>query len=172
MAMLRRRARKPRPTAEQEPLAGAAEPIETWERVLLELLLLEPEAVPEVAQVIVPNHFASQLARRVFAACCEISGRGIHPDFDRLMLEIDDPRVQSLLIELDEHGRNQNIPDVPVRIRQSLDNFRWRDEQRRRHEHRSALEERRLDQEEEVRLVRELLAHERARQGISGPTDG
>jgi DNA primase len=172
LATLRRRAHKPRRDHDEKQPLAQTERIESWERVLLELLLLEPEAVPEVAQSIPHSQFATEPARRIFAACCDLSRRGIHPDFDHLMLQFDDPRVQSLLIELDQHGRDQNIPDVPVRIRQSLDNFRWRQEQRRRHENRSALEDRRLDEQEEIRLLHDLLTRERTRQGISGPMDG
>ena len=172
LATLRRRAHKPRRDHEEKQSLAQTERIESWERVLLELLLLEPEAVSEVAQVIAVGQFATEPARRIFSACCELSRRGIHPDFDRLMLQFDDPRIQSVLIELDEHGREQNIPDVPVRIRQSLDNFRWRHDERRRLENRSALEDRKLDEQEEIRLLHDLLTHERTRQGISGPMDG
>jgi DNA primase len=172
LATLRRRAHKSRRVHDETRPHVPLERIESWERILLELLLLEPEAVPEVAQVISVGQFATEPARRIFAGFRELSRQGIHPDFERLMLQFDDPRLQSLLIELDEHGRAQNISDVPVRIRQSLDNFRWRQEERRRHEHRSALEDHRFDEQEEIQLLHDLLTHERTRQGISGPTDG
>ncbi len=112
---LRSRAPSPR-SASSPPNASVAAippavPLSLWERELLEIVLLEPEAVPAVAEVINPDQMASSLARLIFGRCCQLSQQGITPDFARLLLEFDEQEVKTLLVDLDEQGRAKTFDE-------------------------------------------------------------
>jgi DNA primase len=155
-------------TSPIEPLA----PLNAWDREMLEILLLEPESVAAVAEVIRAEHLSSESGRRVFAKCRELAAAGDTPSFDRLLLEFDDPRYKNLLVDLDEQGRAKGTLDTAVRLRELLDGFRRRDNERQARAQTRTLQERGLDPEAELALLNRMIEQERSRQGISAPTDG
>ncbi len=106
---LRRRAKLGYTEGESGADKAAVESLASWERELLEIVLLEPEAVPAAAEVAPPDEMESPIASRIFTRCCELSRDGITPDFDRLLLEFDEPAIKNLLVDLDEHGRAKTI---------------------------------------------------------------
>ena len=59
----------------------ALSPLSAWERELLEIVLLEPEAVIAAAEEIPPEQMDSPVASLIFQRCCELSRGGITPDF-------------------------------------------------------------------------------------------
>ncbi|HEX3997651.1 MAG TPA: DNA primase [Pirellulales bacterium] len=152
------------------PVAFAA--LNPWDRELLEILLLEPEAVAAVAEVIRPEQLMSEASRRIYLACCRLAAAGATPDFQRLLLEFDDPRYKNLLVELDEQGHAKRSLDAAARLRELLDAFRCRDEDRRTRDQARAVEEKRLAADEELDVLQQLIEQKRNRQGISAPTDG
>ncbi len=107
---LRRRA-KPGTVESENAEAAAIESLTSWERELLEIVLLEPEAVPAAAEVAPPDEMESPIASRIFTRCCELSRDGITPDFDRLLLEFDEPAIKNLLVDLDELGRAKTLDE-------------------------------------------------------------
>ena len=76
-----------------------------WERELLELVLLEPGAVPVIAEQIRPDVLGAEHLRQVYRKCCELTAQGFTPDFDRLMIEFDDEQIKSLLVDVEEQAR-------------------------------------------------------------------
>jgi DNA primase len=152
-----------------------------WERELLEIVLLEPEAVPAAAEVIPPDEMESPIAERIFTRCCELSRDGISPDFDRLLLEFDEPAIKNLLVDLDEHGRAKTLDEKgnmkpaaepAVRLRDLLDTLRRRGHQRNVDAQAKVLRDGQHSADEELALLEQLIEQERTRQGISSPTDG
>ena len=111
-----------RPQAEEDftPDRSAIDNIPGWERELLEVLLLEPEGVPAAAEVISPDTLESPVAKIIYRRCCELSHSGVTPDFDRLLLEFDEPAIKSLLVDLDEHGRAKTGVEPAARLRDLL----------------------------------------------------
>src|SRR4029077_1113420 len=107
-----------------------------------------------------------------FERCCELSRSGVTPDFDRLLLEFDDPATKSLLVDLDEQGRAKSSTEPAARLHDLLASLR------RRHQHQSLdhqtriLRERRLDADQELAALENLIEQERTRQGISSPMEG
>ena len=97
----------------------------------MEILLLEPEAVPAAAEVVRSEQLASEASRRIYSACCRLTAAGVTPDFHRLLLEFDDPQYKNLLVELDEQAHAKRSLDAAERLRELLDAFRHRDEDRR-----------------------------------------
>ncbi len=166
---------KPAAANQETPKSSpaSAEPLNSWDRELLEVLLIEPESVMAVAEVIRPEQLGSDVARRIFNGCCRVAQAGITPDFHRLLLEFEDAQIKNLLVELDEQGRAKlGGGDAAARLRELLDGFRRREEDRQSRTRTRALEERRLGADEELALLQKSIDQKRSRQGISGPMDG
>jgi DNA primase len=183
LADLRRRNTANRPQAGEIARSKEA-PIEVlpnWERELLEIVLLEPEAVPAAAEVISQDQMASPLARLIFGRCCQLSQQGITPDFDRLLLEFDEQEIKTLLVDLDEQGRAKtyneqgNIKpsaEPAARLRDLLATLHRGEQERQLDQQSRWLREQKLGADEELALLNQMIEHERTRQGISSPMEG
>ncbi len=159
--------------------APAYEPIVllAWERELLEVLLLEPESAAAAAEEISLDRVSSSHVRQIFGKCCELSQRGITPDFGRLLIEFDDPRLKNLLVEIDEqaHAKNaneRNSRDPGTRMRDLIVTIRQREQDRCMQSATRALQESKLSHNEQLGMLEELMQQVRSRQGISAPTEG
>jgi DNA primase len=86
-----------------------------WDRDLLELLILEPHFINRIAEVVEPTALASPAARLIYETCCRLVGSGKPCEFNRLMIEFDDPGLKNLLVSLDES----------CAIKESADRERW-----------------------------------------------
>jgi DNA primase len=73
-----------------------------WDRDLLELLILAPHFINRIADVVEPNTLTSPAARCIYETCCRLVDSGQPCDFNRLMIEFDDPGLKNLLVSLDE----------------------------------------------------------------------
>jgi hypothetical protein len=142
------------------------------ERELLELILLEPTAFREIASDVDASQLTSAPARRIYDMCLRLAAADITPDFDRLLTEIDDPALKSLLVEIDEQAHARAARGAVPRREELLEQLRWRERQREHREQVAALADRRLDAKEELALIERMMHERRIRQGISKPTDG
>ncbi len=143
-----------------------------WDQELLEILLLKPDAIRTILEVVRPEHLTSEAGRRVFAACCSLAEAGTTPSFDCLLLGFDDPAYKNLLVELDERGQQKGPHDLAVRLHELMEGFRRRDGERQLRAQTRALQDRKLGAAEELAALKSLIDQERRRQGISAPTDG
>jgi DNA primase len=149
------------------------EPLELtgWERELLELVLLDPESMPAMAETIHSDSLAAAHLRLIYARCCELAAEGIRPDFERLMLEFDDERIKCLLVDVEEQARLKSAGDTAARLRDLL---KWH---QRKHEETTvqaqarALAEQSLGEDEGVRVLAQLIEQERNLRGISAPME-
>jgi DNA primase len=165
----------PSPTAAGEETSWRpAEKIEACERELLGLLLGRPEHWPLVSSRVRAEHFLSPLGRRIYETSCRLMQSGIVPDFDRLMLEFDDPIIKNLLVELDEQERSKEsrMGEPTALLEELIKTLYQQEAQRQRPGQIVALREGRLDPSQENALLESILRQERSRQGISEPTDG
>jgi DNA primase len=174
LADLRRRAKPPAEpgAATMDEAVEAPKQMAAWERELLEVVLLEPEGVAAAAEVVSIDEIESGQARNIFTRCCELSQAGITPDFDRLMLEFDDPATKSLLVDLDEEGRAKSAAEPASRLRDLLETLKRRRQQQVVDRQTNVLRERRLEADDELAVLEQLIEHERTRQGISSPMEG
>ena len=150
------------------------EPIDPFERELLEILLQHPEKVRRVEEAVAAEQIASAACRDLYLAMCRLMDEGETPTFDRLMLEFEDPTVKNLLVELDEHGRAKAelIKDPADILEDLITQFRNRESENRGSGHVMTLREEKLDPAEQLRLLLEVVDQNRARQSKSGPTEG
>jgi DNA primase len=178
--------RKSRPTlprhraAEQtgdgvgEATAPSGERIDPWERVLLEVLIQYPKCMATARAAVAAERIASPACRRIYEACCRLSDAGTEPSFEKLMLEFDQPAMQSLLVELDENGHAKGGPatDPEALIKELIRGYEKREAEKRGPAQAVALREGRLDEEQATELLAKIVQQKRTQQGISFPTDG
>jgi hypothetical protein len=100
-----------------------------------------------------------------------LADRGQEPNLDRLLLEIDDAQLKTLLVELDEGRQAKKSMDLAAALGGLLAVLRdHREEQRSRARRREA--NRPASEEEGLDALRDIIERKRRRQGISAPTDG
>jgi DNA primase len=143
-----------------------------WERQLLELILQLPDHVPRVLDIVRPSDLSSPACRAILERCQDLREADVPADFDRLMLEFDDPRIKNLIVEFDEGARDKSPADPLGHLEQVLDSFRRRREDRRRHAQTQSLRQPNMSENDQQRILKELLEKKRNRLGISLPTEG
>ena len=96
------------------------------------------------------------------------------PDFDRLILQFDDPSLKSLLVDLDEQGRakGSQMAEPAELFDQLLKAFQRRNLEKQQPGQLVALRDGNLAEDQEMDLLKNILQQERSRQGISDPMDG
>jgi len=154
--------------AEAAPPSPAAT-ADPWERGLLELLMRHPECLAGARAVVGAEQIASAGCRSIYAACCRIADAGIVPTFERLMLEFDDPAVKSLLVELDETGAARKIADPQALLEELIKSFERSKALKRYPGTAGLLREGRLDESQELDLLRSIVQQERIRHGWVAP---
>jgi len=175
---LRRQGRPAAPVrladAPREPVQ--LEKIDPWERELLEVLVQHPECVPQAQAAIRPEELASQACRRIYETFCRLQAAGEEPSFSRLILEFDEPVMKGLLVELDEQAvakeSHATNPKPQTLLQELIRGFERRRIERRRPAQVVALREGNLDPAAQAELLARIIQEQRARQGISRPTDG
>jgi DNA primase len=180
LTTLRRGRRQPSPSGHAEsPEAALArppgDPLDPTEREMLELLLLYPEQWPAARGHVPPERFAAGVCRQLYETGCRLLDAGRAPTFDRLMLELDDAAMKSLLVDLDEAGRakgGRRNADPAALVETLREKFYRKEVEKRRAVENVALREQQLDPTQVMDLLRSRYQQERGRQGISEPTDG
>lgn len=167
--------RRPRGKAPREPEPAPARQevakLVLAEQWLLQILLQTPECLDEVRREISPSDFSCPRRRQLFATCCALADARQPPTYQRLMLELEDPDLKGLLVQLDEQRQAIGSADRSKELNDLLRTFRLE---------RSlvagpaslAAGEQPPDEAEQLQSLRRLVERERTRQGISLPTDG
>ena len=148
--------------------------IDAYERELAELLILYPETWPAARAAIAPDQLASSALRRIYETGCRLLDVGVLPDFDRLILEFDDPSLKSLLVDLDEQGRakGSRMAQPAELLSELLKAFQRKEVERQRPGQLVALREQNLADDQAIDLLKKIVQQEKGRQGISDPMDG
>ena len=164
---LREKASMPRPAPPPSTNQPRAKPgkIDKAEEELLELVLQTPQLVEQIAEQFPPAAWGDAARRQVFTVCCRLASQGIEPTVERLLLEIDEGQLKTLIIELDELQRLRPRPDPVREARQLLAVVRKAVTPRIL---RPAPSDAITSAEDVDRVVKQA----QLRHGISGPTDG
>jgi DNA primase len=144
-----------------------------WQRELLELLLAHPYEFAQFAEQIEAAWLGAGLGRAVYDATCGLVAEGVTPDFERLMLCLDDPAVKNLLVELDECATAKGLHEVEAAplVEKLIQRFRDKETQQRRPAELVALRQKQLDEDQTIALLERIRRQEQDRQGISELTD-
>jgi DNA primase len=121
-----------------------------WDRELLELLLLEPSLVSRVRELVEPSALASESARQIYSAFCQLAPSEEPCDFSRLLDTLDNPALKSLLVSLDESCAAKASADRERWLADLVQTYRRRSEDA---DHRRALATARKDSTEAEHLL-------------------
>ncbi len=104
----------------------------TWDRDLLELLILDPSYTTRLQETIQLAAISSPAARVIFVACCRLAEQGESQDFGRLLAEFDDPAMKNLLVALDESAATKAEADRDRWLADLFETYRRRAEETQR----------------------------------------
>jgi DNA primase len=162
----------------QAPPSMRAADLDPAERELMEILLQHSACMAVLTEELMVDWITSPVCREVVERCLEWHQEGAVVDFARLLLEFDDGEVKNLLVELDESGRRKGAAEFETRLRDVLNAFRRRDEDRSNRSHVASLKTGRLTEEEQLALLRQIEQQAKSRQqaqtrqGSSAPMEG
>jgi len=149
--------------------AGARVPLDAAARECLEILVYRPECIAIVRERLGPEAIGSAAGRAVYETMCRLSDAGKSPTFERLLLDLDDPGLKSLLVELDEQGQAKRFDDPEDRLQKLIEVLQKREAEKLHRARTSALREGTLPEEEAAQVVSQIVQQ---RRGSSEPTDG
>lgn len=160
-------------TAEVPPEASLTpSKLESHERELLELLLTAPEVYERISASVGVEQLAHPHARALYQKFTDLARVGVLPDFQRLLLEFEDQQIRTLLVDLDERARVRRSTEVETWLGGVLTHYLQRRSQQSAWHHQQTLKEGRLDAQEQLAALHQILEQQRNRLGISASTDG
>jgi len=118
---------------------------------------------------------ASEAAKVVFRTYRQLEEAGESLDFNRVLAEIEDPQLQSLLVQLVETADRKAakaLIDPATRLRQLLQKIHRGHEQRIIREKQAFLQQTEANEQEKHDVFLEILEAKRRQQGIIAPTEG
>jgi DNA primase len=174
---LRRAAPRARAATEAQPDAAplTLQELDPHDAELLEILARHPELVDAVLLELTAEQLSSPAARAIFEIYRQLGDQGLACEFGRVLAEMEDPQLKHLFVELDERAQSKEgfaSEDAPARLRHLVSDIRYRSQAAERRRQQAALEQRSVDEQEEIDLLRKLYEQQRQRQGLSAPTDG
>jgi len=182
LSELRRRSQpRPKTVAETKPSQEAAAPpphvrdMDPRDLELLEILVLHPEYVDQAIAAIDVGQLHSVPARKIFYTIHWLHDEQRTPDFGNVLTALEDPAMKNIWVEVDERAQAkapEAQEDARQRLQGLIDDYRYFREKRSRQHMAAALQEKKLNEQEELDALQRLIAQERSRRGISGPKDG
>jgi hypothetical protein len=158
---------RPSPEDTQSPT-----PIDSLERELLELLTQYPQLTGVAAAAIDVQQLTSPAACEIYAKFIQLHGDQRPADFVHVLTELEDARLKSLLVDLDEDGRRKSGGDPDRRLRDVIRAYEIRRSRSAGRAVLAQLQQPGLDQHRQLELLTQILSKSRERQGISAPRDG
>ena len=169
MLELRRQA----PGSVAEPLDREQGPrLSPWDREVIEVLVGVPESVGLIVRQVGAEGVESAAGRAVLEAAERIHREGRPVALSDLLLEIDDPDLQSLLVAADETNAARGSTDPQTRLQEIEEALRRRAAERRARASARTLKSDRLDSQAEAELLERLVAERRIAQGMTEPKEG
>lgn len=176
IAELRRATPVRRPQEKQVvPRSLSPRDLDPCDAELLELLTQHPELAATVFEEVAATELTNDSSRVIYEKYQVVLKQGEPVEFTRILTELEDPQLKSLLVSLDEQATEKERhaqEDASARLRRLIDHIRLRREESERQASFAALEEQRLGEQEELDLLQSLVDQQRKRQGIQAPTDG
>lgn len=164
-----------RPAQAQPPALPKLRDLDPREIELLEILVVHPELAELALREIEVGQLKSECVRIIYRTIHGIHDTGGTPDFGNVLTALDDPGLKNIWVELDEraHAKAESAQTQSRdRLQGLIDVFRYATMTRDRPHQLAALEEKRLDDQQELAVLQSLIAQERGRHGISAPKDG
>ena len=172
--LLELRGRRPAATAVDSPSLAPLVPtkLPAWDREVIEVLVGVPEGAGLIIREIDASELESGAGREVLAAARRLHDGGRTVALATLLMELPDPRLQSMLVAVDEETSERGPVDAQERINHLQDALRRRSAERQAHASARQLKTSRLDPGSEAALLEQLVVQRRAAQGMTNPKEG
>ena len=149
----------------QGSAAGAAVPagdkryesLSGWDRELFIVLLQNPTAISVVMENVAADDLANDTARQLLGWYCELEAQGELPDLACLLNHIDSPGLKNILVELEDDRERREAVDAKMQLSHLLDAYRRRQLEAERRGQLLRLEQRQLNDKEELELLTRLI---------------
>ncbi len=167
--------RKQKPQRTPHDSTDAAQPalrLPAWDREVLEVLVGVPDSMGLIIRELSTTQLESSEGRTVLAAAQRLYAEGRPVALSGLLLEITDPRLQSLLVAVDDARYDRGLLDAQERMNHLQEALRRRFAQQQAHASARTLKTALLDPSSEATLLEQLVAQRRAAQGMTEPKDG
>ncbi|MBW3596857.1 MAG: DNA primase [Planctomycetes bacterium] len=157
-----RRAAKPRSGDRSQPALTtplAPTKMGPGETELLEIMTLDRDLAERAVEEISASDLTTPAARGLFSAFRRLYEQGQPLDLLRVMTEVEDAHLKSLLVELDENARakeEKTQQSAPERLETLIGRLLARREEQERRQKEAALEQGSLSDDEQLRLLLEL----------------
>jgi DNA primase len=152
----------------QQPHSTMRPTLTVWEQELVEILFSDPHRMETLAKHVHVDDMLTDTARRLYGLVLKIYKAGDLPSFDRLMLEVDEPEIKSLLVQCDEQAQAKAQSDADHRQSDLLAELKRRQQRAERQQSRAQLKRSQLQPEQEKQLLAKLFA-ERQKAQIPKP---
>jgi DNA primase len=143
-----------------------------WDREVIEVLVGVPEGAGLIFREIDAAELESGAGREVLEAARRLHDGGRAVALSSLLMELPDPRLQSMLVAVDEETAQRGPVDAQERINNLQDALRRRSAERQAHASARQLKTSRLDPGSEAALLEQLVVQRRAAQGMTNPKEG
>jgi DNA primase len=161
--------RNAEPAVEVPYVITSASALDSRERELLELLVKHPALAITALQEISPEDLANSAARDIFRTYRELEEDGSDLEFALVLSALPNEQLQSLLVEIDEKATEKDakaLQEPSARLRTVIDRIKLVEKQREQREQLSALESQKLESEDELSILQQMLELNRRRMGI------
>ena len=154
-------------TADARQTSGIIRKLPAWDREVIEVLVGVPEGAGLIVREVQSAELETLEVRAVLEAARRLHADGRQVALAQLLLEIHDPVVQSLMVEVDETTAARASHDPQERINHLEDALRRRSAQRQAHRSARTLKTSQLDPSSEAALLEQLVTERRAVQGMT-----
>ena len=158
--------------AEDQTEAIDAGSLPAWDRELLEAIVAAPEAVGPLLEQVSPEELETEVGRVVLAAAITLRAAGREPTLASLLLELTDPRLHGLLVQLDETTRAHTHLDQTGRVHHLDAAITRRRADRTARRNLRTLKTSPLQPDDEAAILEQLVAARREAQGMTDPKEG
>jgi DNA primase len=156
-----------RPALRQEPIR-----LPPWDREVLEVVVGVPGAAATIADEFPGDSLESPVGRALFETVRRLHAAGKPVGVHDLIGAVEDPALQSLIVEVDETGSSRGQFDPAARLAHLREALHRRIAARRCDASARQLRTAGLRPEDAAGLLEQLVAQRRAAQGISDPREG
>lgn len=143
------------------------------EKELLQLLLHAPDHLDTIIENISPELFVEGPLKQLYLFIDECFQSGEDVSFNYLMLNVEDPAIKNVLVYLDEEwhqildsGVDNQFHTIEKIVHEVLEVFRGLEMETGKRQKLSELQQKQLDEKEELTALEELLEQTRQRQGL------
>jgi DNA primase len=152
------------------PNTSRPDVLDATESEILELLVSHPELTPGAVRSFDPFLFRSANLRSIFEFLAESVNQGDEISFDQLLLKIDDPTLKFVLVQAAENAKNKEstVQLTPTaRLESLIEKFQRETRDGEERETIRKLHNNEVTDDEEMRLLQQLLEQQRLDRGLS-----